>query len=197
MMMPLLEGLDGVKKMSKSLGNYIGITEPPGEMFGKIMSISDELMLRYYELLSHISTDSLEQLKSKVKTGKVNPKHAKEDLGFELVKRYWGNEEALKARKEFEQVFREKQLPSEIKKIALRWEEPERWIADIMKESGLAKSTSEAMRLIKQGGVKVDGEKFTDPKAGLGPGEYLIQVGKRNYVQILAESASVDYDDKK
>jgi tyrosyl-tRNA synthetase len=185
-LMPLLEGLDGVKKMSKSLGNYIGITEPPGEIFGKIMSLSDELMLRYYELLSHISTDSLEQLKRKMKKGEVNPKHAKEDLGFEIVKRYWGNEEALHARNEFSHVFREKQLPKDIHVAEIRWEEPERWIADIMKEGGLAKSTSEAMRLIKQGGVKVDGEKFTDPKAGLKPGEYLIQVGRRKFLKVVS-----------
>jgi tyrosyl-tRNA synthetase len=103
-LMPLLEGLDGVKKMSKSLGNYIGITEPPGEIFGKIMSTSDELMLRYYELLSHISTESLEQLKSKVKSGKVNPKHAKEDLGFEIVKRYSTSSRMCSGKSSFQRI---------------------------------------------------------------------------------------------
>lgn len=195
-LMPLLEGTDGVRKMSKSLGNYIGITEPPGEIFGKIMSISDELMLRYYELLSHIPTDALQKLKSDIKSGRVNPKHAKEDLGFEIVKRYWGNEAALHARNEFEHVFKEKQLPAEIKKVTLRWDKPERWIADIMKESGLVSSTSEAMRLIKQGGVKVEGAKLTDPKATLPAGDHLIQVGKRKFVRILEESASVNYEDE-
>jgi tyrosyl-tRNA synthetase len=184
-LMPLLEGLDGVKKMSKSLGNYIGITEPPGEMFGKVMSITDDLMLRYYELLSHISTESLEKLKRDMKEGSINPKHAKEDLGVELVKRYWGEEEALKARGEFSSVFKEGQLPEDIPLAKLKWQEPERWIADIMKEGGLAKSTSEAMRLVKQGGVKVDGEKLNDPKANLTRGEYLIQVGKRKFLRVV------------
>jgi tyrosyl-tRNA synthetase len=184
-LMPLLEGLDGVKKMSKSLGNYIGITESPNEMFGKIMSISDELMLRYYELLSRISVGALQKLKEAIKQGKVNPKYAKEDLGFEIVKRYWGNDEALKARSEFAHVFKEKQLPADIPVAELKWDGPERWIADIMKEGSLVKSSSEAMRLIKQGGVKVDGEKLEDPKAVFAPGEYLIQVGKRKFLKVV------------
>jgi tyrosyl-tRNA synthetase len=173
--------------MSKSLDNYIGITEPAGEMFGKVMSITDDLMLRYYELLSHISTEALEKLKSDMKGGNINPKHAKEDLGVELVERYWGEEAAQKARAEFSQVFKEGQLPSDIPVAELAWGEPERWIADIMKEGGLAKSTSEAMRLVKQGGVKVDGKKLDDPKAALPPppkGEYLIQVGKRKFLKV-------------
>ncbi len=184
-LMPLLEGLDGVKKMSKSLGNYIGITESPNEMFGKIMSISDELMLRYYELLSRISAGALEKLKEDIKQGTVNPKYAKEDLGFEIVKRYWGNDEALRARDEFAHVFKEKLLPTDIPVAKLKWDGPERWIADIMKEGGLVSSTSEAMRLIKQGGVKIDGEKLGDPKAVFAPGEYLIQVGKRKFLKVV------------
>lgn len=183
-LMPLLEGTDGVKKMSKSLGNYIGIVEPPGEMFGKIMSISDDLMLRYYELLSHIPTEALQKLKADIKRGELNPKHVKEDLAFEIVKRYWGNTEALKARKEFEQVFKEKQLPSDIPEVMFRWPEPQYWVAGLLKDNELADSTSVAMRLIRQGGVKVDGEKVTDPKATLPPGDYLIQVGKRKFIKI-------------
>jgi len=187
-MMPLLEGLDGVKKMSKSLNNYIGITEPAGEMFGKIMSITDDLMLRYYELLSHISTDELAKLKADMKAGNINPKTAKEELGVEIVARYWGDKAAKKAREEFAQVFAQGQLPTDIPIAKLKWEEPERWIADIMKEGGLASSTSEAMRLVKQGGVKVDGEKLSDHKATLPPpkGEYLIQVGKRKFLRIVS-----------
>jgi len=187
-MMPLLEGLDGVKKMSKSLNNYIGITEPAGEMFGKIMSITDDLMLRYYELLSHISTDELAKLKADMKAGNINPKTAKEELGVEIVARYWGDKAAKKAREEFAQVFAQGQLPTDIPIAKLKWEEPERWIADIMKEGGLASSTSEAMRLVKQGGVKVDGEKLSDHKATLPPpkGEYLIQAGKRKFLRIVS-----------
>jgi len=187
-LMPLLEGTDGVKKMSKSLGNYIGIAEPPAEMFGKLMSISDVLMLRYYELLSHISADALQKLKEDVKGGRINPKHAKEDLAFEIVKRYWGNDAALHARSEFERVFREKELPADIPEIKLRWPEQEFWVAGILKESGLADSTSGALRLIRQGGVKVDGEKVTDPGATLPPGDYLIQVGKRKFARIIGDN---------
>ncbi len=183
-LMPLLEGTDGIKKMSKSLGNYIGIAEPPGEIFGKIMSISDDLMLRYYELLSHIPTEALQKLKADTKRGKLNPKHVKEDLAFEIVKRYWGNDAALKARKEFEQVFKEKQLPSDIPEVRFRWPESQYWVAGLLKDNELADSTSVAMRLIRQGGVKVDGEKVIDPKATLPPGDYLIQVGKRKFIKI-------------
>jgi tyrosyl-tRNA synthetase len=186
-LMPLLEGTDGVKKMSKSLGNYIGITEEPAEMYGKTMSISDDLMLRYYELLSHLSTGELLKLKADVKGGKVNPKDAKEALAFEIVKRYYGEEAAHGARGEFERVFREKGLPSEVPEVKIRWEAPARgrWIADIMRESGLVSSTSEAVRLIRQGGVKVGGDKVTDTKEKLPPGDYLIQVGKRKFVKII------------
>ncbi len=185
--MPLLEGLDGVKKMSKSLDNYIGISEPPTEMFGKIMSISDELMLRYYELLSHISTDALDRLKRDIESGKTNPKWAKEDLGFELVKRYWGNDAALHARHEFERVFREKELPEDIPEVKLRWPGAEYWLAGIMKDCELTASSSAAMNLIRQGGVKVDGVKITDPKTTLPPGRYLIQVGKRRFRKVEGE----------
>ncbi len=113
-LMPLLEGLDGVNKMSKSLGNYIGITEPPKEMYGKIMSVSDKLMLRYYELLSHISIEELNALKEGLQTGKIHPKRAKENLALEIVERYWGKDEAIKAKEEFERVFKDKGMPDEI-----------------------------------------------------------------------------------
>jgi tyrosyl-tRNA synthetase len=195
--MPLLEGTDGVKKMSKSLGNYIGITEEPAQIFGKVMSVSDDLMLRYYELLSHLSTDALLRLKADLKGGRANPKNAKEDLAFEIVKRYWGDEAAHGARSEFERVFKGKGLPSNVREIKIMLEAPARgrWIADIMKEGGLVSSTSEAVRLIKQGGVKVGGHKVINTKENLGAGDHLIQVGKRKFarINILKESASVDY----
>ncbi|MGD8351464.1 MAG: tyrosine--tRNA ligase [Nitrospirota bacterium] len=200
-LMPLLEGTDGVKKMSKSLGNYIGITEEPAQIFGKVMSISDDLMLRYYELLSHLPTDALLRLKAELEGGRANPKNAKEDLAFEIVKRYWGEEAAHGARSEFERVFKGKGLPSNVREIKINLEDPARgrWIADIMKEGGLVSSTSEAVRLIRQGGVKVESNKVTDTTTNLGAGNYLIQVGKRKFVRIniLKESASVDSREEK
>lgn len=184
--MPLLEGLDGVKKMSKSLGNYIGIAESPKDMFGKIMSVSDDLMVRYYELLSHISFEELSALKEGLNTGSVHPKRAKERLALEIVERYWGREEALKARDEFERVFREKKLPEDIPVIDLVWEDDEMWIPKIMKRSGLTASTGEAVRLIKQGGVMIDSERVVDPDAKLPVGRYLFKVGKRKFLIIRA-----------
>jgi len=183
-LMPLLEGLDGVKKMSKSLGNYIGITEPPKEMYGKIMSISDELMLRYYELLSHISLEELSSLKEGIKQGAVHPKRAKENLALEIVERYWSREEALRVKDEFEHIFRQKGLPDEIPAFDITWEEKEMWVPKIMKLSGLTSSTGEAMRLIRQGGVTVDDQKVDDPDAKLPAGNYLFKVGKRKFLRV-------------
>ncbi|MFZ6016930.1 MAG: tyrosine--tRNA ligase [Nitrospirota bacterium] len=186
--MPLLEGLDGMKKMSKSLGNYIGITEPPKEMFGKIMSINDELMLRYYELLSHISIEELKLLKEGIKNGKIHPKHAKKTLAMEIVERYWGKDEAVKSKEEFEHIFKDKGLPDEIPVVELEWEEDEMWVPKIMKLSGLTSSTGEAIRLIKQGGVSIDDKKYNDPDGKLVKGSYLFKVGKRKFLRIKSKS---------
>jgi tyrosyl-tRNA synthetase len=183
-LMPLLEGLDGVKKMSKSLGNYIGITEPPKEMYGKIMSISDRLMLRYYELLSHSSLEDISSLKEGIKKGAVHPKHAKENLALEIVERYWNKEEALRVKEEFEHIFQQKGLPDEIPAVDIIWEGNEMWVPKIMKLSGLTSSTGEAMRLIKQGGVTVDDQKVDDPDAKLPAGNYLFKVGKRKFLRV-------------
>ncbi|MCG2721795.1 MAG: tyrosine--tRNA ligase [Thermodesulfovibrionales bacterium] len=182
-LMPLLEGLDGVNKMSKSLGNYIGIDEAPQEMYGKIMSVSDELMLRYYELLSHISLEELHALKNGLQSGTVHPKKAKQELAAEIVERYWGREEALKAKEEFDQIFRQKGLPDEIPvgKISLE----NNWLPQIMKDTGLAKSTSEAIRLIRQGGVKVNDNAVTDADARLEKGEFILKVGKRRFCKVI------------
>jgi len=179
-LMPLLEGTDGIKKMSKSLGNYIGISEPAGEIFGKLMSISDALMLRYYELLSHISLEELKRLKE----GSIHPMDAKEALAFEITKRYAGEKEALRAKEAFEHVFREKKIPDIIEEFPLRWEENEIWVPKIMKLSGLSKSLSEAIRLIKQGGVYIDERRLNDPEERLSPGSYLFKVGKRRFLRI-------------
>jgi tyrosyl-tRNA synthetase len=184
--MPLLEGTDGIKKMSKSLGNYIGISEPPKEIFGKVMSVSDELMLRYYELLSHISLDELAELKEGLKNGSVHPMEAKKSLAVELVERYYDTETAIYARDEFENIFRNKGLPEDIPVFNIANKDEDIWLPALMKEAGLAKSTGEAMRLIKQGGVSVDDEKWTDPDKKLSPGEYLLKVGKRRFLKITS-----------
>jgi len=193
-LMPLLEGTDGVKKMSKSLGNYIGITEPPGEMYGKLMSITDELMLRYYELLSHISLDDLEKLKKGIRAGEVHPKEAKEALALEIVERYWGRDAAVEARDEFKKIFKEKGLPEDIPFVELSLSEKDdsetpgdgpAWLPRILRDHGLTRSTSEAIRLIKQGGVKVNDEKVNDTGTSLSPGEYIIRVGKRRFLKAL------------
>jgi tyrosyl-tRNA synthetase len=184
-LMPLLEGLDGVRKMSKSLGNYVGITEPPGEMFGKLMSVSDDLMLRYYELLSRISLEDLRRLREGVRDGSVHPKEAKEGLAAEIVGRYWSGQEAVRAKEEFEHVFRDKGLPGEIPVFELHWGQEEVWLPRILKESGLTASSSQAISLIRQGGVHVDDEKVTDPDMKLKKGERLIKVGKRKFLKVV------------
>jgi tyrosyl-tRNA synthetase len=186
-LMPLLEGTDGVKKMSKSLRNYIGISEPPKEMFGKLMSISDELMLRYYELMSQISLDELEALKRGLKSGAFHPRQAKEELAVELITRYWSTEDAARAREEFEHVFRDKGLPEDIPEFPYRWEEEDVWLPALMKAAGLTGSTSEARRLIRQGGVKLDGKKLTDTEARVREGGFLLQAGKRKFVRVVPE----------
>ena len=183
-MMPLLEGLDGVNKMSKSLGNYIGVTDTPKDMFGKIMSISDELMLRYYELLSHISIEELNSLKEGMKKGPVHPMEVKKSLAFEIVERYYDSDIAQRAKGEFENIFKNKGLPDDIPVLQLE-DENEIWLPGVMKQSGLAKSTGEGIRLIQQGGVSVDGVKWSDPETKLLPGEHLLKVGKRRFLKIV------------
>lgn len=185
-MMPLLEGTDGVQKMSKSLGNYIGISEPPKDMYGKLMSISDELMIKYYELLSHISIEELNAIKDGLKAGTVHPKKAKENLAIEIVERYRGKDAAIHAKEEFDHVFKEKGIPDEIPVFELGWEEGEMWLPKIMKLSGLTNSTGEAIRLIKQGAVSVDDQKITDPQKTVKKGSYLIRTGKRKFLRVKA-----------
>lgn len=183
-MMPLLEGLDGVNKMSKSLGNYIGISDSPKDIYGKLLSVTDELMVKYYELLSHISIDEFNDLKEGLKTGTVHPKKAKEALALEITERYWSKEAALHAKEEFDHIFREGGLPDEIPEAGIEWDEEEMWLPKIMKLSGIAPSTGEAMRLIKQGGVSVDDKKVSDPNLKLSKGSYLIKAGKRKFVKV-------------
>lgn len=190
MTMPLLEGLDGVNKMSKSLGNYIGITEPPGEMFGKLMSISDTLMWRYFELLSFRPLAELERLKQEVQDG-LNPRDAKFLLGEEIVGRFHGAASARAARDEFIARFQKGAVPEDVPELSVVVPVAGMSVAQLLKEAQLAPSTSEAIRLIKQGGVRIDGDRVEDPHKLIAPGSSsLFQVGKRRYARIKAETAS-------
>jgi tyrosyl-tRNA synthetase len=202
-MMPLLEGLDGVNKMSKSLGNYIGIAEPAVEfingefagMFKKVMSIPDELVVRYYELLSHITVEELQTLKAGLDGRTIDPRDAKKKFAMELVTRYHGVEEAEKAKNEYESIIEKKSMAAvDIPEIVIHAASAETgvkgtsnptWLPHIMKEAGLAKSTSEAIRLMKQGGVKINDATVTDAQTSLPPGEYLIKVGKRRFLKVV------------
>lgn len=177
--MPLLEGTDGVQKMSKSYGNYIGITELPQEMFGKLLSITDDLMWRYYELLSTKTLDEIKALKA------GHPKAAKVALAKEIVARFHSVQAANDAEKNFEQVFAQKGRPDEIEEKQLKFDGTPKELAILMAELGLAKSNSEARRLIAQGGVRVNDVVIKDAKYSLADkGSYLLQVGKRRFMQI-------------
>jgi tyrosyl-tRNA synthetase len=182
--MPLLEGLDGVQKMSKSLGNYIGIDEPAGEMFGKLMSVSDELMWRYFELLSFKTLNQVARLKNKCEEGK-NPRDIKFELANELVARFHGADSAQKAQEEFIRRFQKGVLPDDIPKVGLVAGSDGLPVANALKNAGLVQSTSEAFRMLKQGAVKVDGEKLSDRALKLKVGfDEVVQVGKRRFVRI-------------
>jgi len=163
---PLLEGLDGVEKMSKSLGNYIGVTDAPGEMFGKLMSVSDALMWRYYRLLTNKTTTEVQALEASVASGAVHPKQAKVDLAREIVTEFNDAEAASVAAAEFERVHARGELPSELREVAVPFgADADRPLTRVLVDAGLANSTSEAGRKIQQGGVKVGGEKVGDLKA--------------------------------
>lgn len=179
--MPLLEGLDGVNKMSKSLKNYIGITDSPNDMYGKMMSISDSLMWRYYELLSSISLDELETLKQQVESGRFHPKIAKENLAFEIVKKFHNEIEAKKAQENFKSVFSNNEIPSDIKEVEV---ESNSWICKVLLENNISKSSSEARRDIKAGALRVNGEKMLDENFKLNSGIYVLQIGKRKFLKV-------------
>ena len=182
--LPILEGTDGVNKMSKSLGNYIGISEPPDEMFGKLMSISDDLMWRYLELLSSEDMRTIEQWRHETREG-ANPRDVKIRLAREMVARFHGEPAAERAHQSFVQLFQQREMPAEIPEIELAGNGRGMAIPRILKEAGLTASTSEAMRLIRQGGVRVDGEKAEDPALEIAVGEsHVFQVGKRKFLRI-------------
>ena len=182
--MPILEGLDGVQKMSKSLGNYIGIDEPPNEMFGKVMSISDELMWRYFELLSFRPMAEIEGFKQEIESGK-NPRDIKFMLAEELVDRFHEAGAGKAAQDEFISRFQKGAMPDEIEEKSIAAVEGGLVIGSLLKAAGLVSSTSEAMRMIKQGAVKIDGEKISDPKMQLAQNSvHIYQVGKRRFARV-------------
>jgi len=181
--LPILEGLDGVQKMSKSLGNYVGITDPPGEMFGKLMSISDELMWRYLELLSFREMNEIAQWRREIDAG-LNPRDVKVRLAEELVTRFHGTAAAAKAHAEFDARFRKGALPEEMSELELS--APQGMpIANLLKEAGLVSSSSEGLRMLKQGAVRIDGERIDDRSLVCEPGSRRVyQVGKRRFARV-------------
>ncbi|WP_394172806.1 tyrosine--tRNA ligase [Thalassotalea litorea] len=184
LMMPLLEGLDGVQKMSKSLGNYIGITDTPTEMFGKVMSISDDLMWRYYDLLSFKELGVIAGYKAQVDEG-ANPRDIKIELAKELIARFHDQQAADAAHQEFINRFQKGAMPDDIAEMEIATDSGELAIANVLKEAGLVASTSEAMRMVKQGAVKIDGEKVVDNKLVCLRGtEAIYQVGKRKFAKV-------------
>ena len=182
--MPILEGLDGVQKMSKSLGNYIGIAEPPDEMFGKLMSISDALMWRYFELLSFRPLADIEKLKSEMHAGR-NPRDIKFELGRELVARFHSQGEADRAQQNFIARFQKGALPEDIPEVQLSADGDGLPLANVLKQAGLTSSTSEALRMVKQGAVRIDGERVEDAGLIVAAGTAAVyQVGKRRFARV-------------
>jgi tyrosyl-tRNA synthetase len=182
--MPLLEGLDGVQKMSKSLGNYVGIAEPPDQMFGKLMSISDDLMWRYFELLSDATLEEIAGWRRSV-AGGVNPRDIKFRLGEEMVARFHGKAAATRAREDFIARFQQGAMPDEIPEISVVARDTGLPIANLLKDAGLVKSTSDALRLIDQGGVRIDGERVEDRGLSIPAGTvHVFQVGKRRFIRV-------------
>ena len=184
MTMPILEGLDGVQKMSKSLGNYIGIAEPANEMFGKIMSISDDLMWRYFELLSFRPMTEINDWHQACNDG-ANPRDYKVLLAQEIIERFHDRQAAENALTEFEARFKHGAIPDDIEQLELSTPDEGYAIANLLKDAGLTKSTSDSLRMLKQGAVRIDGERVTDIKQVLKAGsEHVYQVGKRRFARI-------------
>ena len=185
---PLLEGTDGVNKMSKSYGNYVGIDEPPGTMFGKLMSISDDLMLKYYELLSDISVDEFKALKDGIAHGSVHPRDAKVNFAKEIVKRFHGERASAEAHVNFDKMFRNKEIPDDIEAVRIKKEEIEKWLPKLLVNLGMVSSTNEGKRMIAQGGVAINGNKIANEALVFeGVDELIIKVGKRKFKKIFFE----------
>ncbi|WP_419770244.1 MAG: tyrosine--tRNA ligase [Candidatus Marinarcus sp.] len=184
LMMPILEGLDGVQKMSKSLGNYIGVTDETNDMFGKVLSVSDELMWRYFELLSTKSLQEIAEMKNGVENETLHPKKVKEELAIELVDRYHGNGAGIIAQEEFKKIFSQKDIPTNMECFEV---ENNSWICQVLVETGLEKSTSQARRDISAGAVKLNQEKIDDDKLNLTTGEYILQKGKKSFAKVIVK----------
>lgn len=185
LMMPLLEGLDGKQKMSKSLGNYIGITEPPQAMFGKLMSISDNLMWRYFELLSFRSLTEISQWQKEVENNTINPRDIKIKLALEIVERFHSQTQAIQAHEDFTARFKHKVMPTNIETITINIQTNEITLSNLLKLADLVSSSSEASRLIKQGGVKIDNQKVEDHALHINQNtEHTYQVGKHKFARI-------------
>jgi tyrosyl-tRNA synthetase len=183
-LLPLLVGTDGVKKMSKTYGNHIGITEPAEEMFGKIMSISDDLMWQYWELLTDLTVEEINKLKENIQKGTLHPMEVKKQIGMYIVERFHSKEDANRAKEHFEKIHSKKEIPKEIPVIKAS-EINETELFEIIFSLKLAETKSESKKLIRQGGVKVNGEKITDPIHKLDlTKELIIQAGKRRFVKI-------------
>ncbi len=187
--MPILVGLDGQRKMSKSFGNYVGIAEPPREMFGKLMSISDELMWSYYELLTDFAERVIIRLKEEVRESVLHPMEAKMQLAHYIIANFHGEDAARAARDEFQRVFRERQAPEQAPERRIPRGEPRRLVA-VLVEAGLAPSRTEAERLIKQGGVEIDGARISDIKQEIDcsqPASHLLRAGKKKFLRLVIE----------
>jgi tyrosyl-tRNA synthetase len=183
--MPLLEGLDGVNKMSKSLGNYIGITESADNIYGKVLSVSDDLMFRYFDLLSDLSNKEIADLKSKVENNQLHPKEVKKQLARELTARFHGDAAARAAEENFEKVFQQGGVPDDLPEIRCTATQPIA-LPHLLVDAGLVKTTSEGRRMIQQSAVSIDGEKVTDVNSVIKPlGELLIKVGKRRFSKVI------------
>lgn len=180
--LPLLEGTDGIQKMSKSYNNYIGVDDDPSDMYGKVMSISDELMWKYYELLSSLSIPQIEEMRTTVREGTLHPMNAKMRLSYEMVERFHGRDQAHEAQEGFVKVFQSRGLPEDMPEVTIRMERP--WVCAVLKEAGLVGGTSEARRMISQGAVHIDEEKIVDGEYVLPRGSHIIKVGKRRFARV-------------
>jgi tyrosyl-tRNA synthetase len=186
--MPLLEGLDGVQKMSKSLGNYIGINDAPNDQFGKVMSISDELMFRYYELLTDLPLAEIQKLRAEIASGKRHPMSAKADLAARIVTDYHGRAAAEAAREQFNRVFSRREIPEDIETKELSLAAGPLRLTRLLASLNLASSNTDAQRLVESGAVHVNGERVTDLKSEISiPGEYLFKVGKRRFLRLIVK----------
>jgi len=184
--MPLLEGLDGVNKMSKSLGNYIGITDTADDIYGKILSVSDELMFRYYDLLSDLSTEEIAALKRDMQSGRVHPKDVKKKLARELTARFYDEDAALKAEENFERIFKKHDLPEDVPSVEVAIEEDAVWLPRLLTIAGMVTGTGEGRRMIMQNAVSLDGEKIDDVEYQVkAAGGLLLKVGKRKFCKVV------------